>query len=100
MSGSHLQIIVCGAGPAADVNRLIEIAHGRSWTVAVTATTGALPFVDIPMIEEVTGIPVRTSHQAQPSGRRVLPQVDAVIIAPATYNTINKLALGVADTYR
>ena len=25
--------------------------------------------------------------------------VDALIIAPATYNTINKLALGIADTY-
>jgi hypothetical protein len=99
VSGGHLQIIVCGAGPATDVNRLIEAAQARSWTAAVTATTSALPFVDVPTIEELTGNPVRTSYQTPPTGRRALPPVDAVIIAPATYNTINKLALGIADTY-
>lgn len=99
MSGGHLQIIVCGAGPTTDVNRLIEVAHERSWTAVVTATAGALPFVDVPMLEELTGNPVRTSYQTQPNGQRALPQIDAVIIAPATYNTINKLALGIADTY-
>jgi len=99
MSGGHLQIIVCGAGPATDVDRLIEAAQERSWTAAITATAGALPFVDVPMIEELTGNPVRTSYQTQPNNQRALPHVDAVIIAPATYNTINKLALGVADTY-
>jgi hypothetical protein len=29
----------------------------------------------------------------------VVPEVDAVVIAPATYNTVNKVALGIADTY-
>jgi phosphopantothenoylcysteine synthetase/decarboxylase len=99
VSGGHLQIIVCGAGPATDVSRLIEAAHERSWTAAVTATTSALPFIDVPRIEELTGNPVRSSYQAPPAGRRAPPSVDAVIIAPATYNTINKLALGIADTY-
>jgi hypothetical protein len=99
VSGGHLRIIVCGAGPATDVNRLIGAAQERSWTAAVTATANALPFVDIPVIEELTGNPVRTSYQTSPAGHRVLPPADAVIIAPATYNTINKLALGVADTY-
>jgi phosphopantothenoylcysteine synthetase/decarboxylase len=28
-----------------------------------------------------------------------LPPADAVIVAPATYNTINKWAAGIADTY-
>jgi len=99
VSSRHLQIIVCGAGPAADVHLLIEAAHAQSWTAAVTATSSALPFTDAPTIEELTGDPVRTSYQTPPAGRRALPSVDAVIIAPATYNTINKLALGIADTY-
>ncbi len=80
MSVGHLRIIVCGAGPAADVNRLIEAAQQRAWTAAVTATTDALPFADVPGIEELTGNPVRTSYQP-PVGRRVLPPVDAMIIA-------------------
>jgi hypothetical protein len=99
VSGRHLQIIVCGAGPAADVGLLIEAAQRRSWTAAVTATTSALGFIDVPAIEELTGNPVRSSYRTPASGRRALPPVDALIIAPATYNTINKLALGIADTY-
>lgn len=99
MTGGHLQIVVCGAGPATDVGRLIEAAHAWSWTVAVTATASALPFLDLPAIEALAGDPVRSSYQTRVTGRRTMPPVDAVIIAPATYNTINKLALGVADTY-
>jgi hypothetical protein len=99
VTGGHLQIIVCGAGPATDVGRLIEAAHTWSWTVAVTATSSALPFLDLPAIEELAGSPVRSSYQTPVTGRRTPPPVDALIIAPATYNTINKLALGIADTY-
>lgn len=99
MNSGHLQIIVCGAGPAADVHRLIEAAYAQSWTSAVTATISALPLIDAPTVEELTGNPVRTGYQTPPTGRRALPPVDAVIIAPATYNTINKLAAGIADTY-
>lgn len=99
MSGGHLRIFVCGAGPATDVGRLIEAAHEQSWTAAVTATASALDFIDVPAIEALTGNPVRTSYQMSGTGWRVLPPVDAVIIAPATYNTVNKLAGGTADTY-
>lgn len=99
MTAGHLQIIVCGAGPTTDVHELIAAAHTRSWTAAVTATTSALPFLDTRRIEELSGNPVRTGYQTPATGRGTLPPVDALIIAPATYNTINKLALGVADTY-
>lgn len=99
MTAGHLRIIVCGAGPAADVHELIAAAHTRSWTATVTATTSALPFLDIAGVEDLTGNPVRTGYQTPTIGPRTPPPVDALIIAPATYNTINKLALGIADTY-
>lgn len=99
MTAGHLQIIVCGAGPATDVHELIAAAHTRYWTAAVTATTSAVPFLDAPMIENLAGNPIRTGFQTPPNGQRTLPPADALIIAPATYNTINKLALGIADTY-
>jgi Flavoprotein len=99
VTAGHLQIIVCGAGPATDVHELIVAAHTGSWTAAATATASAMPFLDTPRIESLTGNPVRTGYQAPTTGRRTLPPVDALIIAPATYNTINKLALGIADTY-
>lgn len=42
---------------------------------------------------------MRTVYKFAPDGSRVSPPADALIVAPATYNTINKLALGIADTY-
>jgi phosphopantothenoylcysteine synthetase/decarboxylase len=99
VTGRRLQIVVCGAGPAADVTKLISIAQSRGWAATVAATTAALDFVDVARIEEVSGYPVRTGHQATASARRILSTVDALIIAPATFNTVNKLAAGIADTY-
>jgi phosphopantothenoylcysteine synthetase/decarboxylase len=99
VSGGLLRVVVCGAGPAADVAELIRAAHRQSWTVEITATVSALDFFDITAIEELTGSPVRSSYESAASSRRVLAPLDAVIIAPATYNTVNKLASGVADSY-
>ena len=87
------------AGPAAEVTTLIAVAQARGWTAAVTATTAALDFIDTTQIEKVSGNPVRSTYQATASGKRLLPSADALIIAPATFNTVNKLALGIADTY-
>jgi hypothetical protein len=46
------------------------------------------------------GSPIRTGYPTPPAGpRNRNSSADAVIIAPATDNTINKLALGINDTY-
>lgn len=41
--------------------------------------------------------PVRSQYR-KPSEPKS-PRADAIIVAPATYNTINKFAQGIADTY-
>jgi phosphopantothenoylcysteine synthetase/decarboxylase len=99
VTGGHLQVVVCGAGPATDVLQLVHLAGARGWTVAVTATPSAMDFIDPTAIEAATGSPVRSSYQSSPSGRRSLPPADALVIAPATYNSMNKIALGLADNY-
>ncbi len=48
-------------------------------------------------IAEVSGRPVRTDFHTTVGYS--LPDPDAVVVAPATYNTITKWALGIADTY-
>lgn len=40
-----------------------------------------------------------TEHRKPGTPRRDRPNADAVVIAPATANTICKLAAGIADTY-
>jgi phosphopantothenoylcysteine synthetase/decarboxylase len=94
-----LRIVVCGGGVAAGVGRLVDEAVGRGWTVDVTATRSALDFLDPAEIVRASGRPVRTTYSFAPDGSRLSPPADALIVAPATYNTINKLAHGIADTY-
>lgn len=99
MTHGHLQIVVCAAGPAADVTQLITNATQQSWTTAVTATPSALDFIDAEAIERLTGRPVRSTYRSSDRIHRSLPVADALIIAPATYNSVNKIALGIADNY-
>jgi phosphopantothenoylcysteine synthetase/decarboxylase len=96
----HLTIIVCAAGPAADVATLVEAAHRNRWAVSIVATPQAVSFVDIHALEDLTGQPVRSEQRQPVSGtKRGVGTTDALIVAPATFNTINKLAAGIADNY-
>ncbi|MGH3219633.1 MAG: flavoprotein [Streptosporangiaceae bacterium] len=92
-----LTVIVCGAGPASEVGQLIKLAQEHGWTVQVVATPAALDVIDVPAVEAQTGSPVRSQYRkpGEPRSR----SADAIIVAPATYNTINKWAQGISDTY-
>jgi hypothetical protein len=92
-----LSIIVCGAGPATAISTLITLAHGRGWTVQTIATPAALEFFDRAAVEKQTGSPVKSEHSKPGAPRSRIP--DAIVVAPATYNTINKWAQGISDTY-
>ncbi|MEW9551214.1 flavoprotein [Nonomuraea sp. NPDC050783] len=95
--GKVLYIIACAAGPAPHVGRLVTLAQDAGWTVQIIATPPALDFIDIAELEKQTGRPVR--NQYRKPGEPRSPRADAIIVAPATYNTINKFAQGIADTY-
>jgi phosphopantothenoylcysteine synthetase/decarboxylase len=92
-----LALIVCGAGPAAEVGTLVKIAQQRNWTVQVIATPAALGFLNADELEKLTGSPVRSAYRLP--GQPRSSKTDAVVVAPATYNTINKCAQGISDTY-
>jgi phosphopantothenoylcysteine synthetase/decarboxylase len=65
--------------------------------VNVIATPEGLKFIDRPSMEQQTGFPVRGSYD--PHGEQhTFPEADAILVCPATFNTINKWALGIADT--
>jgi phosphopantothenoylcysteine synthetase/decarboxylase len=92
-----LSVIVCGAGPASAIGALVKLAIDRGWTVQVIATPSALAFFDASQIEALTGSPVRSQYSKPGAPRSRIP--DAIIVAPATFNTINQWALGLSDTY-
>lgn len=92
-----LSVIVCGAGPASAISTLIKLARERGWAVQVIATPAALELIDPAAIEDQTGSPVRSQYRKLGSPRSAIS--DAIIVAPATCNTINKWAQGISDTY-
>ncbi|GGT22842.1 flavoprotein [Streptomyces chromofuscus] len=93
-----LYVVVCAAGVAADVGVLIGAARERDWEVGVIATPVAMGgFFDAAAVEALTGRPVRSAWRT-PGEARPFPPPDAVVVAPATFNTVNKWAAGLADT--
>lgn len=92
-----LYAIVCGSPPAQDVGRLVDLAQARGWEVCVIGTPDGLKFIDVPGLAARTGHPVRTRYK-NPGDPDVLPSPAAMIVAPATVNTINKWVAGIADT--
>lgn len=81
--------------------RLVKPALAQGWQVAVTLTpTAGRWFTEAGLIEEIeqaTGLPVRIEPRL-PSEPRPHPQVDCYVVAPATANTVAKLAMGFADS--
>lgn len=92
-----LYVVVCGSPVARYVGQLVSLAQGREWDVCVVASPDALKFLDVPGLAELTGHPVRHRYK-YPGEPDVLPAADAVIVAPATVNSVNKWAAGIADT--
>ncbi|WP_395574793.1 flavoprotein [Streptomyces sp. BK79] len=93
-----LYVVVCAAGVAAGVDELITAAQERGWEAGVFATPVAMDgFFDVAAVEARTGRVVRSAWR-RPGDPRPFPAPDAVVVAPATFNTVNKWAAGLADT--
>ena len=67
------------------------------WSVQVVPTAAAAAWVDSATIAAASGQPAGSEHR-DPSEAKRGEAADAVVVAPATFNTISKAALGVADT--
>jgi phosphopantothenoylcysteine synthetase/decarboxylase len=92
-----LYAIVCGSPAARQVGRLVGLAQHDGWDVCVVSTPDGLKFIDVARLAELTGHPVR-HHYKYPGEPDLLPPADAMVVAPATVNTVNKWAVGIADT--
>jgi len=92
-----LYVIACGGRPAGQLPEFVRFAQGQDWDVCVIVTPDGTKFLDVGQLAELTGHPVRV-HFKHPDEPDVLPPPDAFVIAPATFNTINKLAGGISDT--
>ncbi|WP_086822335.1 flavoprotein [Allokutzneria sp. NRRL B-24872] len=101
MSGRVLGVVGSGAGGVEDLlPGLIRPAMEAGWTVCVTLTPTAGRWLaetgTLAEIENATGLSVRIDPRS-PGERSPHPPVDCYVVAPASANTIAKLALGLAD---
>lgn len=92
-----LYAVACGSPAAGHIGRLVGLAQQAGWQVCVVATPDGRKFIDAPALASQTGHPVRSSYK-NPGDLDVLPVADAIVVAPATVNTVNKWACGIADT--
>ena len=92
-----LYIIACGAPPASQLPGFVRDAQHQGWEVCVVATPDGLKFLDEGNLAGLTGHPVRNRYK-RPDEPDILPAPDAVIVVPATFNTINKWVQGISDT--
>jgi phosphopantothenoylcysteine decarboxylase len=92
-----LYLIVCASPRARRIGELVALLQADDWDVCVISTPQALKFIDRAAMEAQTGHPVRHDYK-QPDEPDVLPEPDVMVVCPATFNTMNKWALGVSDT--
>jgi phosphopantothenoylcysteine synthetase/decarboxylase len=92
-----LYVVVCADPPAAEVQNLVKLAQAGGWEVAVTATPEALAFIDPPLLGALTGFPVRHRWR-EPDEPESVPEAQAIVVAPATFNTINRWVAGITNT--
>jgi hypothetical protein len=101
-AGRVVYLVVCAAPPARRIEELVEALHQRRWRVCLiptpTAAAAAGGWVDAADLADRTGLPVR-SQPRHPDDPKGLPTASAVLAVPATFNTINKWAAGISDTF-
>jgi phosphopantothenoylcysteine synthetase/decarboxylase len=94
--GNVLYLIVCAAQAATQTNERAKTEMANGSDVCVIATPEASTWFDTAEVEAATGHEVRSTFRRHDEPR-FAPLGSRVVVAPATFNTINKAALGLAD---
>jgi Flavoprotein len=99
MATGVLYLVCCAAPPALHAEEVVVSAGARGWDVCLVCTPTAAHWLRdrSARLETLTGHPVRSQYKL-PGEPDVLPPADAMLVAPATSNTIAKWALGISDT--
>jgi phosphopantothenoylcysteine synthetase/decarboxylase len=94
----YLALVACGAPLSARADDVAALAVRAGWQVRVVATPSALNWLDNAAIQSATGFAALVD-QRQPNQAKRFPEPARVVVCPATFNSVNKLAAGIMDTY-
>ncbi|WIM94049.1 flavoprotein [Actinoplanes oblitus] len=91
----QLLLVVCAATPLRRIGDLLDLLQPR-WQITVLATPAAASWPFLDGVAERTGRPL-LHRMPLPDEPWPALAPDAVLVAPATFNTLNKWATGVSD---
>jgi phosphopantothenoylcysteine synthetase/decarboxylase len=89
-------LVVCGAPLARRATDVARALVDAGWDLRVAVTPAANAWVEPASLEAEAA--VRSAHRS-PDEPKDRTRPDVVLVCPATFNTVNKLAVGIADTY-
>ncbi|WP_086829654.1 flavoprotein [Streptomyces sp. NRRL B-24572] len=97
---STLYLFAGAAEPVFDIARVIEGAQADGWDVCLGLTPTAARWLagSLDGLAVLTGHPVRWDYEL-PGEPGAWPEASAVLVAPATFNTVNQWALGIVDEF-
>lgn len=93
-----MSLIVCGAPLTARTPDMVSELITAGWTVTVVGTPASAGWLDRDAVAGLTGEQARLDYR-KPGEPRRGGRPDAVVVCPATFNTVNKAAAGAMDTY-
>ncbi|MGW1410403.1 flavoprotein [Streptomyces sp. NPDC002403] len=95
-----LYLFGSAAPPVFEVAEVIGDAQARGWDVCLGLTPTAARWLgeQLPELERLTGHPVRSEYKL-PGEPDVWPPADAILLAPATFNTVNAWAFGLTASF-
>ncbi len=98
LAGKRICLLICGSIAAYKAPDIIRELRRHSAIVQPVVSKSALQFVTEAALEWTSGQKVITSLTANAEHLGGDRQYDICLIAPASYNSINKIAQGIADT--
>lgn len=100
MSTRTLYLFSSAAAPVRDIARVIEDAQADGWDVCLGLTPTAARWLggSLDGLAALTGHPVRWDH-GLPGDPEPWPAADAILFAPATFNSVNAWALGLTSSF-
>jgi phosphopantothenoylcysteine synthetase/decarboxylase len=93
-----LYLVISGAPAPEGLPVLVKLCQEHGWRVVVFSTPMGMRFVDVSLLEELTGEPVRHEYRMPGTGKS-MPPADAVLACPLTFTSVNKVAGGIADNF-
>ena len=95
-----LYLFGSAAPPVFDIASVIESAQADGWDVCLGLTPTAARWLSDSLdgLAALTGHPVRWEYKL-PGQPDVWPPADVIVVAPATFNTVNQWALGITEKF-